>query len=133
MVVFLDSNIVIYAVENPPLFGSRATARLARLRAGGDSFMISDLTRMECSVSPIRSGNAALLGQFLAFFAATGVKVVPITAAVCDRAAQIRAATSFRPMDALHLAAAVTHAANHFLTNDTRLNAFTGLPVEVLA
>jgi hypothetical protein len=29
MIVFLDTNIVIYAVENPPVFGARATARLA--------------------------------------------------------------------------------------------------------
>jgi predicted nucleic acid-binding protein len=60
------------------------------------------------------------------------LKVVAITAAVCDRAAVIRAAFGFRPMDALHLAAAVEHGAKVFLTNDTRLNTFTGLPVEVL-
>jgi predicted nucleic acid-binding protein len=28
MIVFLDTNIVIYAVENPPLLGTRALARL---------------------------------------------------------------------------------------------------------
>jgi predicted nucleic acid-binding protein len=58
--------------------------------------------------------------------------VVPITAAVCDQAALIRATTRFKPMDSLQLAAAVTHGANRFLTNDTRLNAFTGLTIEVL-
>jgi uncharacterized protein len=67
MIVFLDTNIVIYAVENPPTFGARATARLGALRAAGDSFMVSNLIRMECLVGPLRSGNAALEAQFRAF------------------------------------------------------------------
>jgi uncharacterized protein len=133
MIVFLDTNIVIYAVENPPTFGARATARLGALRAAGDSFMVSDLIRMECLVGPLRSGNAALEAQFRAFFAAAGVQVVPITAAACDQAAQIRATTGFRPKGALHFAAAVTHGPHVFLTNDTRLSAFTALTVEVLS
>jgi predicted nucleic acid-binding protein len=132
MIVFLDSNIVIYAVENPPTFGARATARLGASRAAGDSFMVSDLTRMECLVGPLRSADARLEAQFRAFFAAAGVQVVSITAAVCDRAAQVRAAMRFKPMDSLQVAAALTHGADLFLTNDTRLSAFTGLAIEVL-
>jgi predicted nucleic acid-binding protein len=133
MIVFLDTNIVIYVVEGHPVFGPRARVRLASAQAAGDVLMISDLTRMECLVGPLRSGNAALEAQFRTFFAAAGVQVVPITAAVCDRAAHLRATTSFKPMDALHLAAAVEHGASVFLTNDTRLSSFTGLTVEVLA
>ena len=59
--------------------------------------MVSDLTRMECLVGPLRSGHAALEAQFRVFFASAGVQVVPITAGVCDRAAQVRAATGFKP------------------------------------
>jgi uncharacterized protein len=132
MSVYLDTNIVIYAVENPAIWGPKATARLTALRAGGESFLISDLNRMERLVGPVRSGDAALEGQFRAFFHASGMRVVAITAAVCDRAVQVRATFGFKPMDALHLAAAVEHGAGVLLTNDVRLNAFTGLPVEVL-
>jgi predicted nucleic acid-binding protein len=67
---------------------------------------------------------------FQGFFALT--TVVPITPAVCDRAALIRATHHFKPMDSLQLAAAVEHGANVFLTNDARLSSFTGLTVEVL-
>jgi len=132
MIVFLDTNIVVYAVEGVPTFGIRSQVRLASARAAGDSFMVSDLTRMECLVGPLRSGDAVLEAQFRAFFALPEVQVVPISAAVCDRAAVIRAATRFKPLDALQLAAAVEHGANVFLTNDTRLHTFTGLTVEVL-
>ncbi|HYT92974.1 MAG TPA: PIN domain-containing protein [Gemmataceae bacterium] len=132
MIVFLDTNIVIYAVESDPTFGARAQKRIATALAAGDSLMVSDLVRMECLVHPLRTGDTVLLGQFRTFFARPEVQVVAITAAVCDRAAQIRATHKFKPMDALHLAAAVEHGANVFLTADARLNAFTGLTVEVL-
>jgi uncharacterized protein len=133
MIVFLDTNIVIYAVEQPPVLGAKAMARLTALRTAGDRFMVSDLVRMECLVGPLQSGNLVLQSDFRAFFAAANVQVVPITPIVCDRAALIRATHRFKPMDALQLAAAVEHGANVFLTNDARLNSFTGLTVQVLS
>jgi hypothetical protein len=73
MVVYLDTNILIYTVENPPAFGACATAHLTTVRGRGDTFMASDLTRMECLVGPLRSGNVALEAQFRGFLAATGM------------------------------------------------------------
>jgi hypothetical protein len=108
-------------------------ARPGALRAGGDTFTMSDLVRMECLVGPLRPGDTVLEGQFRAFFAAAGMQVVPITAAVCDRAALIRATMRFHPMDSLHLPAAVTQGAGRFLTGDARLSSFTALPIEVLS
>jgi predicted nucleic acid-binding protein len=130
MILYVDTNIVIYAVEQNPVFGPRAVARLARARVAGDPIMISDLTRMECLVLPLRSGDTALQQTFQGFFAL--VTVVPLTPAVCDRAARIRAVHRFKPMDALQLAAAVEHGADVFLTNDFRLSSFTDVKIEVL-
>lgn len=131
MIVYLDTNIVIYSVEHNPVFGPKARTRLATVRAAGDALMISDLTRMECLVGPLRSGDAAVEADYHSFFGVT--KVVAIAAAVCDRAARIRATHNFKPMDALQLAAAVEHGANVFLTADARLAPFTGLTVEILS
>ena len=83
-------------------------------------------------VGPLKTGDTVTESEFRAFFAAAGMQVVGITAAVCDRAALIRATNNFKPMDSLHLAAAVVHGANTFLTNDARLNSFKGPTVEVL-
>ena len=47
MILYLDTNIVIYAVENPSVLGAKANARLTAARTVGDVFMISDLVRME--------------------------------------------------------------------------------------
>ena len=133
MTLFLDTNIVIYVVEGNPIFAPKAVLRLAAAQAAGDPFMISDLTRMECLVGPLKSNSAAVEASFHAFFARSDVQVVAITAAVCDRAARIRAAHNFKPMDALQLASAVEHGANVFLTGDARLGSFPGLTVEILS
>jgi hypothetical protein len=49
----------------------------------------------------------AVEADYQTFFGVTNV--VAITAAVCNRAARIRATHNFKSMDALHLAAAVEH------------------------
>ena len=133
MILFLDTNVVIYAVENPVGFGRKANVRLTTARAAGDALMISDLVRMESLVGPMKQGNAALEQDYRQFFAATDVTVVGITAAVCDRAARIRATHPIKAIDALQLAAAVEHGANIFLTADARLHSFTALTVEILS
>ena len=132
MILFLDTNVVIYAVETPLVFGPKANARLALARTAGDAFMISDLVRMEAMVGPLKHGNATQSREYEQFFASSDMTVVSITAAVCDRAARIRAAHNFKSMDALQLAAAVEHGAHVFLTADARLHSFTGITVEVL-
>ena len=85
MIVFLDTNIVIYAVEDPPILGAQALARFTALRSNGDTFMVSDLTRMESLVGPLKTGDTVVESQFRTFFGATGMQVVAITAAVCER------------------------------------------------
>jgi predicted nucleic acid-binding protein len=119
-------------VEQPPVWGLKAAARIAAFKAG-DQAAVSDLVRMECRVGPLKSSDSFLLNNFAAFFAAPDLQVFPITAAVCDRASAIRATYGFRPLDSLHLATAVENQCGLFLTNDARLNRFVGLPLEVLS
>jgi uncharacterized protein len=132
MTFYLDTNVLIYFVERNPTFGARASARIFAIQAASDPILLSDLTRMECLVMPFRTGDTKLEASYNAFFNLQGVQVVAITRAVCEEAARIRAHFPFKQMDSLHLAAAVAHGADVFVTNDTRLNAFTGLTIEVL-
>jgi len=111
IIVYLDTNIVIYVVEQNPVHGPKVRTRLATARAAGDILMISDLTRMECLVGPLKSGDAAVEADFHTPFGVTNVVAI----------------------DALQLAAAVEHGASVFLTADGRLSSFTGLAVEVLS
>jgi predicted nucleic acid-binding protein len=129
--IFVDSNVIIYLIEQPPDWGPRTRARISTLHARGDQIVLSDLVRMECRVGPLAAGDAVTLAAFDSFFASSHVQVVGVTAAVCDRAAAIRAAFGFRPLDALHLAAAVEHGCERFLTHDARLGSFADISLEV--
>jgi predicted nucleic acid-binding protein len=132
VIVFLDTNIVIYLVQNPPVFGPRASAHLLALRGAGHSFAVSDLVRLECRMLPIRHSDLVLLSQYDTFFAAPHVQVLALTKSVCDRATVLRATYNFKTPDALQLGAAIVHGSDCFLTNDTRLSACLDIPVVVL-
>jgi uncharacterized protein len=116
--VFLDASIIIYFVEQPLVWGPKVSARLADLRAAGETFAATELVRMECLVGPIQRSDGAALADFMAFFAAPDVAVLPITTSVAHRAATVRATYRFSPMGSFHLAAAAEHGYGLFLTND---------------
>jgi hypothetical protein len=46
---------------------------------------------LECLVGPFILGDPAILADYASFFADPAVQVVPLSAAVCERAARIRA------------------------------------------
>jgi predicted nucleic acid-binding protein len=132
--ICLDTNWVIYLVESNPSWGPKIVARLATARTAGDALAVCDLARAECPVGPLKNGDAALVADYRRFFASPDVQILPLTAAVCERAPEIRVASSlaFELPHALHLAAAVVHGCGVFLTNDAKLARCTAVAVEVL-
>jgi uncharacterized protein len=135
VILCLDTNCVIYLVEKNPVWGPKVTARLAAARVAGDELAVSDLARAECLVGPLAAGDAAILADYQRFFGSPSVRMLPLTAAVCERAAQVRVASGmrFKLPDALHLAAAIEHGCGLFLTGDAKLASCSGVPVEILA
>lgn len=138
MLFYLDTCIVIYAVEGQPAFQQRAQSHIAALEAAGHHFLISELTRTECLVKPLGVPDGGLLLEYATFFLGANLTTVPLRTTVQERAALIRGryryATnkSYGLADALHLAAAVEYRCERFLTNDLRLSAFPDLTVDVL-
>jgi len=114
MIVCLDANIVIYLVAQNPLWEPKVSARIAAFRAAGDETAVCDAARLECLVGPFQTGNAADLASYAAFFAGPSPRMLPVTVAVRERAARIRADHNFSALDALHLAAAIEHGARAF-------------------
>ena len=78
------------------------------------------------------TGNTLVLSKFTTFFQSPDVRVLPLSAAVCDRAAALRAKYRFKTPNAMHLAAAIEHGCDRFLTNDVKLTSCTEITVEVL-
>ncbi|HRP73901.1 MAG TPA: type II toxin-antitoxin system VapC family toxin [Luteimonas sp.] len=128
--IYLDTNVLIYANEDDTGFGERVLAAIAG--AGSNRLAVSPLVRMECLVSPIRSGNFALQHQYEGWFA----KFVQLdmSDAVFSQATFLRARFNLKTPDALHLACAQHHGCEALWTNDERLSkAAHGLAVNVLA
>ena len=138
MLYYLDTNIVIYAVEGQPPFQQQARNHLAALENAGHRFIISDLVWTECLVHPLGMANGPLLQEFHEFFLGPHLTSVALTAAIHQRAAMIRGTNRYANnrayglADSLHLAAAVEYRLDRFLTNDNRLGSFLDIPVEVL-
>ena len=106
---------------------------MVQLVAAGDQAAVSELTRLECRVKPIRLGDASLLADYDAFFAAPDLLRFALPGSVFERATEIRAGHGFRLADSLNLAAAVEYTCERFLTNDAQLRRFPDITVEVLA
>ncbi len=129
MRVYVDSAPIIYLVEGIAPYAAVIEARLTQLKAVQ---VCSDLSRLECRVKPLRDREDALLTAFDGYFAGICAEVIPLSREVIDQATQLRARSALRTSDAIHLAAAMVGGCDLFFTNDLRLQACPGIPIEVV-
>jgi predicted nucleic acid-binding protein len=114
--VYLDSNVIIYLVQNTP----NAPQVRTYLQAQADSILCSsNLSLLECLVLPFQQANRHLQQRFHTFF--QSLELIPARRQVFLRAAQIRAATRLRTPDALHLAFASYGKCDVLLTGDAQM------------
>lgn len=143
MLYYLDTAIVIYAVEGNPADQQRALNHLDALERDGHRFAISELSRTECLVPLFGEGNGRRLSDFFRFFHGPNLRTLSPTSATYDRASAIRGGHNYpttpsaQPKryglaDALHLAAAIECGCDVFPTNDNQLADFQDIAVEVL-
>ncbi|QEH38920.1 tRNA(fMet)-specific endonuclease VapC [Aquisphaera giovannonii] len=143
MLYYLDTVIVIYAVEGDPSDQQRALNHLAMLEQAGHRFAISDLSRTECLAPVLGPGEGQRCSDFFRFFHGPNVRSLGLTSATYDRAAAIRGGHTYPATppamprryglaDALHLAVAIEAGCDAFLTNDHQLSSFLDIAVEVL-
>lgn len=133
MLIYLDSNIVVYLVEDLTEFSPQAAGMVARLADQGHRFAVSHLVRMECRVGALRSDDPSLIQAYESFFDAVKYRILDFPSEVFDHAADIRATHRVAALDALHLAAAVAGGCDAFLTNDTSLASFDEIAVILLS
>ena len=119
MRIYLDSAILIYWVEGNLSFVPKITLWLSQPQV---IQVVSELSRLECRVKPLRDRNLIVLQAFDHYFANIVTSVVPLSRAIVNEATRIRAERGFKTPDALHLAAAFVHNCDVFLTHDLRLS-----------
>lgn len=123
---------MIRLVEGDAVTRAPLEARLASSLGVPGSLATSRLTRLECRSKPLRAGDLATLAQFDVFFAGIEIVMREVSAAVVERATELRAKYNLKTPDALHYATAVEVGAAVFLTGDRTLSRCSEVPVEVL-
>jgi predicted nucleic acid-binding protein len=121
-VVGLDAMAFIYFFERSPQYFEASAGVLRRISEGTLQGVASTLVLSEILVPYFASGDAAranaLTEQIRTY---PNLASVAVDARVAAAAARLRAAYHLRAPDAVHLATALRHHADWFLTNDRRL------------
>ena len=131
MNVYLDSLIVIYMVEQPPVFAAAVNRAIRQLKPS--EYTCTELTRVETLIVPRRNGDQQLELDFEWFFGQSFVRFATMNRAVFDRAVVLRAKYRFlKTPDASHLASAIDSSCDAFLTNDVKLASVTEIAVHLI-
>lgn len=132
MNIYWDSCVAIYRVENVDPWAATLAQWLDELDTHA-GLQVSELTRMQCRLAPLRTGNEELLQRYDDFFALPDIAIVDLSRAVFDRATELRARHRLKTPDAIHLAAAIEARCDQFWTNDRRMSAAAAAHLEVRA
>jgi predicted nucleic acid-binding protein len=117
--IYLDTNIVIYTVEGFAQYAAQIQALLDAMDAGEVSVVTSELTLAEVLVGPLKTQNLAIQQTYRSFLTSTATFVVPpVSRDILEESAQLRANTKLKLPDAIHMATALRHQCDSFLTND---------------
>lgn len=115
--IYLDSCVLIYAVEDETADGQKVRQRLADL--GDEEVLISSLVVMECVTGPLRDEDQVLYDHYMRALSQFELRDLGVEHFV--RAAQLRVKHGLKTPDALHLAAAQMHGCREIWTGDSHL------------
>ena len=122
--VFVDSQIVIYIVEQHPIYADQVQSLWERAKLGRISLVSSTLALMECLVLPYRESDAKRISDFEFAFFQSEIQTIDISTEILKQASRIRAAVpSCRTPDAIHVATAIMSRCDSLVTNDSKVEA----------
>ena len=121
MLVYLDTNIWIYAYENDPVFGVSARKLLQSLHTGPHRIASSLFVLNELLVVPTRRNDQFAVASYRRLFRSVNLDLLPYTLESTEVYARLRAFDRVKALDAVHLEAAATGKVDVFLTQDAKL------------
>ena len=132
--VYLDTNIIIYAVEGYETHAARIKFVLRGMTDGEITAVTSELTVAEVLVKPKRDTNLKLEEAYRQFLLPTAsFRNSAVSREILEAAADIRAHSALKLPDAIHFASAINEGCDSFLTNDDRFEGMTGIKVMLLS
>jgi predicted nucleic acid-binding protein len=103
------------------------------MNRGEFQVVTSTLTLTEVLVHPLKAGNVELACEYRDIILNQEyLTTFPVSAAIAEHAAQLRASYHLRTPDAIQIATAIQEGATVFLTNDGRLPALVELEILLL-
>ncbi len=120
-VVYWDTMLFIYWLEDHPKFGTQVDNVYSRMRARNDRLITSAFTLGEVFAGMYRKGLANAVTELRDRLRSVVSEIVPFGLETSDRYARIRGELNISPADAIHLACAADRGTDLFLTNDQTL------------
>ena len=122
--VYLDTNVFIYALEGHDRFAAAARAVLQAVCQNPSCSFTSELTLAEVLVHPLKHRNTNFAGNYRELLTdQSKLTLVPISRHTLIEAAGLRASTSVKLPDAIHMATALLSQSQIIVTQDHGLPA----------
>jgi predicted nucleic acid-binding protein len=117
--VYIDTAPLIYFMERNPLYEKPLAKFFSLMHDGGVRVITSTMTLAEVLVKPYRYKQWALAERYESIFEGTPeLTLMPVDTGISRLAAKLRASYALLTPDAIHMATAMIHGAEFFLTND---------------
>lgn len=117
--IALDTNILIYHLEDNPAWSDFTTRLFDRIETGRLNAIVSALALHEILTGVHKAGfggEARRYENLMATF--PNLSIVPFDSAIASISAELRARYGLRTPDAVHIATAIHGGAEAFVTND---------------
>ncbi len=132
--VYVDANAIIYSVEKIEPYSTLLQPMWLAAQAGTISIVSSELLVLETLVKPIQQADAISEAIYRALLLASDeLTLVPITLAILENAARLRASLRLKTPDAIHASTALHTRSAMVVTNDHDLRRVPGLSVAVVS
>lgn len=122
--IYFDTNVFIYAIEGHESYYQWISELFEYIASNQIKVITSELTLAECLVKPIKDGNQAAIEGFKRHLQSNeSIQMCQIAREILIRSAQVRSELSLKLPDAIHVATAIEHACQVFVSHDKKLKA----------
>jgi predicted nucleic acid-binding protein len=123
--VGLDTAPLIFYIEDHPTYADLLAPFFEAVKSGEIRVVTSTVTLLKMLVHPLKRGDESLAHEYNDILLSSPyIFTVPVTPATAQTAAELRAMSKLKAPDAIHLATAINHRADAFLTGDRDFGEF---------